>query len=355
MQVNKKVISRRKMLLGSAALTIGTLGYLAADDPTLSPEISANMSAGMIPLIYSPGYNVTLFGLERLHPFDGRKFHKIQKHLLQAAVRNKSNFLAPKPITREQLKAIHTDQYLDSLSKSQNIARILELDPLTWVPASLIDWRILKPMRHAAGGTLLTCELALKSGIAINLGGGYHHADKSEGGGFCVYCDVPVAINLLRQQGLIKRAMIVDTDAHQGNGFSNATRGDLDTFVVDLFDESIYPYPKVSETFSVAFPANTGGETYLKTLREVLPAQIDQFKPDLIVHNAGSDVLASDPLSSFSLSVNNVNERDLFVTSLARERKIPIAMVLAGGYSTESAQAHAQSIVQIIRQFEPLV
>jgi histone deacetylase 11 len=348
----KNSLSRRKFMVTSSLLAMAGLGWMVADDPTLISDSESQLPSWMIPLVYSSHYNVTLFGLEKLHPFDGRKFDKIKNHLVNEGLRSRDQFLKPSSISEEQLRVVHSKDYLDSLSCSEMIAHILEMPSLAYVPAALIDWRVLAPMRLASGGTLLTCKLALKHGIAINIGGGYHHAEKDRGGGFCVYSDVPVAINVLRQEELIKKAMIVDTDAHQGNGFSNATRNDPSVFVVDFFDETIYPYPKVEETWSVPFPAQTPGNTYLYTLADVLPKAVNQFKPDLIIHNAGSDVLATDPLSTFRLAVEDVNERDLYVAALGKKLGIPVAMVLAGGYSKESAEAHAKSIHGILKRFE---
>jgi histone deacetylase 11 len=132
----------------------------------------------------------------------------------------------------------------------------------------------------------------------VNLGGGYHHADRSHGGGFCVYSDVPAALLQLHREGLFKTALVIDTDAHQRNGFANVLRETTWAHVLDFYDESIYPYPKVEEDMSVPLPANTDGKEYLNALAQRVPRAISKFKPDLIVYNAGSDVLASDPLSS---------------------------------------------------------
>lgn len=349
-------INRRQMLFIFAALSAGTLAWEAnADDgkPAQNAELPSS-ATGRVPLVYDSRYDITAFGIEKLHPFDGKKFSGIHRFLLENKLSNQADFTSPSPLSEEQLLEVHTRKYLDSLKHSKQIAEILELGPLALVPANLLDWRILKPMRLAAGGTFLTCRKALEHGIAINIGGGYHHAECDQGGGFCVYSDVPIAISLLRKEGLLKKAMVVDTDAHQGNGFSNVLRDEPASFVLDLFDESIYPWPKVKENWSVAFPAKTHGDKYLSTLEEVLPKAIDDFSPDLIVYNAGSDVLLSDPLSTFRLSVQDMNDRDLFVVKQARKRKIPIAMVLAGGYGKDSRNAHAKSIEAILRAFNPL-
>jgi histone deacetylase 11 len=322
----------------------------------LLPEAGASDSAqhapGMVPLIYSSHYNISAFGLEHLHPFDGRKFAKIEKHLVRAGVRTPSDFLRPIELSREQLLNVHTAEYLKTLKDSTVLASIFEVYAAAFVPSTLLDWRILHPMRLAAGGTLTACKLALEHGLAINLGGGYHHADRNHGGGFCVYSDVPAALMLLHQQGKIGSALIVDVDAHQGNGFANVLHDTQWAHVVDLFDESIYPFPKVLEDMSVPLPQRTRGDKYLAALEQAVPEAIAKFIPDLIVYNAGSDVLASDPLSSLLLAPDELCQRDLYVVCQARERGIPLAMVLSGGYSKESATAHASSIEGIIKKFD---
>jgi histone deacetylase 11 len=307
---------------------------------------------GLVPLIYASHYNISAFGLEHLHPFDGRKFSKIQKHLIRAGLRKPADFVKPLELSKEQLLKVHTSEYLESLKDSGVIASILEVFAASIVPSPLLDWRILHPMRLAGGGTLIACRLALQSGLAINLGGGYHHAERNHGGGFCVYSDVPIAVTLLRQEGLIGKILIIDTDAHQGNGFANVLRDTGWAHILDLFDESIYPFPKVLEDISVPLRAHTDGNGYLTALEKAVPKAISRFQPDLIVYNAGSDVLASDPLSSLKVSPEEMCQRDLFVVSQCRERRIPLAMVLAGGYSRESASAHGRSIEGILAKYD---
>ncbi len=309
--------------------------------------------SGLVPLIYSKDYNITAFGLENLHPFDSRKYDKIYRSIKKEGLRSDDHFLSPQSITKEELLRVHTQTYLNSLNDSWELAKILEVGPSMFVPAALIDWRILKPMRIAAGGTLLTCRTALKQGLAINLGGGYHHAFSDKGGGFCVYSDIPIAIKTLHGEGLLKRALIVDTDAHQGNGFATIAKASSGLIsIVDFYDESIYPIPKVEEDWSVPFPQGTDGKTYLTALEKNVPQAIEKYKPELIVYNAGSDVLEPDPLSSFKLSSNDMSKRDLFVVEYARSKNIPVAMVLAGGYSKGSGIAHANSIKGILKKFD---
>lgn len=350
-----KVLSKRFLLavpiLVIAMLVIGLIALIASEESNetaVKEEVDDSFSND-VPLVYSPRYNVSAFGLEKLHPFDGSKYAKILQYLKAQGVVTEGNLLCPEEVSSTQLRLVHSNRYLETLSDSGNLSHILEVLPLGMIPASLLDWRILKPMRKASGGTILACRQALKYGVAVNIGGGYHHADTDGGGGFCVYSDVPIAIEQLRREKKVDRVLIVDTDAHQGNGFANVARKQSNTFVLDFFDESIYPFPKVEESWSVPLPKGTGGSEYLSRLQQNLGPAIDRFRPDLIVYNAGSDVLLSDPLSSLELLPDDLRVRDVYVVTTARSRGIPIAMVLAGGYSRDSAMAQARSIEAIVK------
>src|SRR5262245_16565911 len=140
----------------------------------------------MVPIVYQSSYNITACGLERLHPFDSCKYRRIHDELIRQGLRRKGDFVRPDPLSSKQLERLHSPEYLRSLWRSRELARILEVPLVASLPAVFVHWRILRPMRLAAGGTLLACRLALEHGLAINLGGGFHHASGSRGHGFCV-------------------------------------------------------------------------------------------------------------------------------------------------------------------------
>ncbi|HEV3262311.1 MAG TPA: histone deacetylase [Gemmataceae bacterium] len=306
----------------------------------------------MVPIVYSPIYNITGFGLERLHPFDGRKYRRIHDWLISQGLRRKRDFVAPRPSTARDLATSHARPYLRSLRGRSTLARILEVPAVAWLPAWLTDWRVLRPMRWATGGTVLACRLALERGLAVNLGGGYHHASGNQGGGFCVYADVPMALAALKVEGRIDTALVVDTDAHQGNGTAEAIRPWGWAHLLDFYEEDIYPWPKVREEMAVPLPAQTKGPEYLEALRRHLRPALDRVRPDLVVYNAGSDVLLTDPLARLLLTPDEMAERDLYVATEARDRGVPVAMVLSGGYGPASWQAHARAIEGILARFD---
>ena len=306
----------------------------------------------MVPIVYSPAYNVSAFGLERLHPFDGQKYRRIHNWLIAQGLRRPGDFVAPGPCSRRDLLAVHTPAYLRSLWRPRVLARILEVWPVALLPPCLTRWRVLRPMRQATGGTVRACRLALERGLAINLGGGYHHAGPAAGGGFCVYADVPLALHLLQQEQKIASALIVDTDVHQGDGTADAIRPWPRVALLDFFEEDLFPWPKVKEEHPVPLSPRLNGAEYMDVLRDHLPVLLDRYHPDIVVYNAGSDVLWSDPLGHLFLTADDLAERDLFVVTQARERGLPLAMVLSGGYGRDSWLAHARSIESILTRFD---
>jgi len=314
-----------------------------------TPISKAKIDSSSVPLFYAKHYNFNAYGIEKLHPFDGSKYKRIHDYLISQKLRVAADFIKPQEITEKQLLTVHTPRYIASLKESRTVARILEISILGRLPNFVLDWRILRPMRLASRGTIAACDAALKTRVAINIGGGYHHAASDSGGGFCVYSDAPIAIKALQTAGKIKSALIVDTDAHQGNGFAEVAAGLKNVYVLDFYDESVYPHPKVDESWPVPLHARTDGPTYLKKLKELLPQAIEKYRPDLIYYNAGSDVLATDPLATMLLSPEDLIERDNFVIQTALDRKIPIAMALAGGYGKHSAMAQAKSIEKILQ------
>src|SRR5690349_14856892 len=103
----------------------------------------------MVPLVYSPKYNITAFGLERLHPFDSRKYRRIRDWLVRQGLRKRRDFVAPRPSTHADLLRVHTPAYLRSLRDRRVLARILEVPALALLPGWVLDWRVLRPMRWA--------------------------------------------------------------------------------------------------------------------------------------------------------------------------------------------------------------
>lgn len=311
------------------------------------PRPGRQMPGGLC-VVYSQRYQISFGGLEKLHPFDINKYARIFQALSDDGLISPADVHVPAEIDAEDIQRVHSAEYIQSLKRPHDLARYLEFEPLAFAPAGMTDGAVLRPFRTATGGTLLAARLALQHGMAVNLGGGYHHAGPGEGGGFCIYADMAIAIRRLQAEGAVRRALIVDVDVHQGNGTALCFENDDTVYTFDIHQDGIYPIPKERNDVDIALPAGTGDSSYLAVLRERLPAAFDASRPDIVILQAGVDVLAGDPLADFEISPEGVIERDATVFAEARRRGIPIVMVLGGGYSKQAWEVQYRSIRNLI-------
>ncbi|XP_036324669.1 histone deacetylase 11-like [Rhagoletis pomonella] len=304
-----------------------------------------------LPIVYSNSYGVRFCGMEKLHPFDAAKGAHVLKCLLHSEVLCPGQFYEPTEITKEDLQKVHTRQYLRSLKWSLNAAKISEIPLLLFVPNTFVQRGYLRPMRFQTAGSILAGTLALRYGWAINLGGGFHHCCAYKGGGFCPYADITLLITkTFEEEPDVETAMIVDLDAHQGNGHERDFHDNNKVFILDMYNASIYPRDheaKLAIRCAVELRPRTADEIYLRKLKRSLKHSLNEFRPDLLVYNAGTDVLLGDPLGLLSITPEGVMERDQFVFATCREQRIPIVMLLSGGYLKSSAKVIADSIVNL--------
>jgi histone deacetylase 11 len=311
-------------------------------------------------VVYSRHYDIGFYGLERLHPFDSRKYGRAWKLLRRRFGSSLRQFhVRPtRPAGREELLLIHADDYLQRLRDPTYVARALEVPQVRLLPGWAIDWHVLRPMRWATRGTIIAAEEALTHGFAVNLSGGYHHAKPDRGEGFSIYADVPIAIASLRRKKLIAesdRIVYIDTDAHQGNGVCHTFMHDSRVFIFDVFNCRIYPMYDVEARnridCEIAITSSCTDYEYMRELRNKLPGFLDSVGNSpiaLAIYNAGTDVFAGDPLGGLNVSAGTIRERDLFVVSELRKRRIPTMMVLSGGYTKESFRLVAASVIGLI-------
>jgi len=175
-----------------------------------------------LPIIYDDIYNITFMGLQKLHPFDSEKWGRIVDILsndgCKAFQKLRSMVCKPREATDDILAVVHTQDYLDSLKWSSKVARVTEVLPIAILPNFVVQSKLLRKLRTQTGGTVLAAYAAYRRGWSINIGGGFHHCYSTDGGGFCAYADITMAIKMLMEKVNLDRIMIVDLDAHQGNG-----------------------------------------------------------------------------------------------------------------------------------------
>ena len=279
-----------------------------------------------LPVVFHPDYTVPL---PPGHRFPMGKFGRIKDVLLEEGVIPPSSLVRPTPASRAWLTLAHDGSYVDAvlaLALDRRAVRRLGL-PLS--PA------LVRRGRAAVGGTVLTGRLALEHGLACNTAGGSHHAFADHGAGFCLFNDVAVAIRVLRQEGLIARALVVDLDVHQGDGTAAIFRAEPEIFTFSLHCEANYPPHKETSDLDIGVPPGTGDAVYHAVLATHLPALLAGHAPDIVFYNAGVDPHMEDKLGRLALGDEGLARRDRYVIETCRAVGVPTACVVGGGYADD--------------------
>jgi len=274
--------------------------------------------------VYSPDYRCDVGD----HVFRTEKYRLLYERMLETGLAVPEEFVVPQPATREQLELVHTRHYISDLYGYRHTGRTIRSE----MP---ISRQIVEAFMLGAGGSILACRLAVcERTMTMNLAGGFHHAFADWAEGFCYINDVAVAVRAVRAEGLIKRAMIVDCDLHQGNGTAHIFRDDQSVFTFSIHQENNYPIKRRSD-LDVGLPDYCTGEQYLRELGEAMLPALDEFKPELVLYVAGADPYEKDQLGLLLLSIEDLRRRDDLVLGACAERRVPAATVLAGGYAPD--------------------
>jgi histone deacetylase 11 len=297
----------------------------------------------MFPVVYHPGY-----AFPSKHGFDGQKYSRIVQGLTDLAT-------IFEPNTKITPEYSHTLEYLQSLQTPETIRSILE------VPEDITQDEIqvlLDAMKLQYQGSLRAAELAVKHGFAVNLGGGFHHASINEGGGFCVYNDITACVQWLLENQKAKRILIIDLDAHQGNGYEkdlveDAHQGRVCIF--DAFTPMLYPFP-LGETekdlihYLIPYTKEDRGDEFIGNLLKGIDLPFQEFFPDFVIYNAGTDTLEGDPRTGLCQTEAAISDRDLLVVETCKRAGVPVMILLSGGYQYRCAEVITESLKRIYNE-----
>lgn len=307
----------------------------------------SSLGAVKIPIVYHKKYNFTSTNIQII---DTQKYKKIHDYILEHLGFQQDELYEPEKISDKALQEVHTLHYLQSLNAA-HLAEIMVMPRLKNLPTQLLHKLLLKPMKYATAGTILAAQLAIKYCWAINLGGGYHHAKADSGGGFCVYADIPLAIKKLREANPHLKVLYVDLDAHQGNGVESVLADDEKTYILDCYNPYNYPKDyKAAQAIKKTITDISTNQHYLEQLKKALPEAIEEFEPDFIMYNAGADCYEKDPLGGMPVTQEGIVDRDETVFQHAHDNKIPICMILSGGYAPENAGIIGKSIENLFKK-----
>ena len=240
-----------------------------------------------------------------------------------------------------ELALAHTPAYVSAVVEGHLGAAQMREIGFPWSPEMVLR------SRHSVGATIAAARAALVDGVAATLAGGTHHASAEQGGGYCVFNDSAVAARLMqaewhRRSGAgprtLLRVAVIDLDVHQGNGTAAIFDDDETVFTLSIHAAGNFPFRKHPGDLDVALPDGSGDGAYLEALDGALAELWRRHgtqPPGLVFYLAGADPHEHDRLGRLKLSAAGIAERDRRVLAAARERRIPLALSMAGGYGRD--------------------
>ena len=251
------------------------------------------------------------------HPFRGDRFIKAKEYFDKNGLSQSPDvlLLEPKPARRTDLLTVHTEEYADWISRLAELGKPYDID-------TPVSQSILEALMLIVGGVIEAGTTVLQKNArrGVALGGGFHHAGRDYGGGFCLFNDIAILVEHLRDRYDIKRVLILDYDVHFGNGTSDIYYSDPDVLFISLHQDPMTIYPgrgfidELGESegrgynINVPLPIRTGEQTYLYALKEILPPLAEEFEPEVIIANGGSDAHFADHLGGLGLTAKGFFE-----------------------------------------------
>lgn len=290
------------------------------------------MLSALPAMLYHPCYSE--LPLPSLHRYPITKYRKLYQQLLSIGV-PAAAFTQPEPVSTALLAQIHCPQYIQSLADGSIDAKAMRRIGFPW------SEQLFQRSLHSLGGTLQTAQAALSSGIALHLSGGYHHAFYAEGSGFCLFNDLVLAAKTLLAQGLDK-ILIIDLDVHQGDGSALMLSDEPRIISCSVHCGKNFPYRKQQSDWDIAVEKDCSDGDYLQAVQESLHSLLNWHQPDLVLYDAGVDIHQLDELGLLSISTPTLFQRDLLVLQSCKDRSIPVAAVIGGGY-----QRNIDALVQL--------
>lgn len=265
---------------------------------------------------------------------DGHRFPVDKYALLRARIESSELLQAlelhiPAALQAEELCLAHDPDYVQRMLKGEMSRREMQLIGFPWSEG------LVERARRSSSATVSAAQQALDDGIAVNLAGGTHHAMCDRGEGFCIFNDTVIAARAMQRDAGIGQVLVVDLDAHQGNGTARITEDDDSIFTLSLHGARNYPTRKAQSNLDVALEDDADDARYLEALASALDSVLEQIRPELVLYIAGADPWEGDRLGRLGLSKEGLGRRDSYVISRIRDLSIPMTVSMAGGYAPD--------------------
>lgn len=279
----------------------------------------------------------------------GHRFPQSKYRLLREHFEREPGLLRmqPAPAASEgELALAHTPDYIDAVLQGTLSAAQQREIGFPWSES------MAERSRRSVGASIAAARAALAEGVAANMAGGTHHAYADKGSGFCVFNDVAVAARLMqaewaRQHRSRLQVAVIDLDVHQGNGTASIFRDDDSVFTFSMHGARNFPFRKERSDLDVELPDGCGDAEYLAALDVGLAEVWRCCEPGLAFYLAGADPHEGDRLGRLKLTYAGLAERDRRVLAALRERRIPVALSMAGGYGVDLATTVAVQVTTL--------
>ena len=265
------------------------------------------------------------------HRFPMAKYSLLRKRVERARLAGEGVLREPHAATDEEILRAHDRDYLERVVNGQMSAQELRRIGFPWTP------QMVERSRRSAGATIEACRAALAEGVGVNLAGGTHHAFRDQGEGYCVFNDSAIAALSMQAEGCARRVAILDCDVHQGNGTASILADEPTMFTFSVHAAKNFPFRKEASDMDIEMPDGTGDADYLDALERGICRTLAAAQPDLAIYLAGADPYVGDRLGRLSLTKAGLQTRDRMVFELCRAASVPVAVAMAGGYSSDIA------------------
>ncbi len=260
------------------------------------------------------------------HRFPMDKYRRLRE---RCAGDGRFGLIEPPAATDDELALAHDRAYIDRVVGGTMDRREVRALGFPWSTG------LVERSRRSNGATIAAARVALTEGAAGNLAGGTHHAQIADAQGFCVFNDCAVAARTLQREGLIRRALVVDTDVHQGNGTAEIFQDDPSVYTFSIHGARNFPTHKVDGDLDIGLDDGAGDGTFLRALERGLDTAFAAISPDLVFYLAGADAYAGDRLGRLAVTPEGLSQRDALVTDRCRHAEVPVVVVMAGGYARD--------------------
>ena len=294
----------------------------------------------MFELFYHPIYT---YGIAKNSTFPRDRYEMTKNYLDEQEIM--INFQKPKLAKSEDIFLAHQEKYATAFMNgllTEKEKRRIGLQP--W------NEHIVNRTRYILGGSIGAMQSAIKrKSIAGNMAGGTHHAHFSYGSGYCIFNDLAIcAIKSVEDYKNINNVLIIDLDVHQGDGTASILKNYKNIFTFSMHCENNFPLKKMKSDLDIPLAKGMKDNQYL----DILQKNIETFKKtkfDLILFQAGVDILNQDSLGHLEISRKGIKNRNKIILEFAREKNLPLIVFMGGGYS-KPIQHSVDSFVDLFIQ-----